>query len=98
MKPDYISENEFWDEWGVVQKSSGVLFDFSDVKTFLLHHVWTVVESGSYEDGRWYATPGFHYVNRIGYVLTTVPWEDEFRDAIYFMGSSAYNKHEGGDQ
>ncbi len=33
--------------------------------------VWTLVEG---EDDEWILTNGFHYVNRIGYVITEVPF------------------------
>ena len=35
--------------------------------------LWTVVEA----EGNWYITSGFHYVNRLGYVLTSVKPENE---------------------
>lgn len=83
MSTDHISEDEFWDDWGVVQKSSGVMFEFEDVKDQPINHVWTVVESGDDSIGNWYASPGFHIVNRMGYVMTKKSWIDSQRDAIY---------------
>ncbi|MEO7200419.1 MAG: hypothetical protein ABIY56_09415 [Dokdonella sp.] len=85
MKPGFISEDEFRADWGVVQKSSGDLFEFADVKDQPLDHGWTILESGDDEDGNWYASPGLHAVNRVGYVMTKRPWTDELRDAIYFL-------------
>ncbi len=41
---------------------------------------WTMVEG---ENGRWYAAPGFHFVNRIGYINTLHKWTDEQRDYLY---------------
>lgn len=35
--------------------------------------VWTILDC----DGRLYVSPGFHFVNRIDYVLCEVPWTDE---------------------
>lgn len=35
-------------------------------------HVWTLID----EDGRDYILNGDHAVNRVGYLLTTVPWLD----------------------
>jgi hypothetical protein len=32
--------------------------------------VWTILDA----DGKLYVAPGFHHVNRIGYVLCAVPW------------------------
>ena len=37
------------------------------------HRVWTITDC----DGRLYVAPGFHFVNRIDYVLCDVPWSDE---------------------
>ena len=85
MDTDYISTDAFWEDWGVIQKSSGDMFDFEEVKDQLVNHVWTVLEAGDGDDGNWYASPGFHVVNRMGYVMTKKPWTDELRDAIYFL-------------
>lgn len=35
--------------------------------------VWTITEC----DGKLYVVPGYHTVNRIDYVLCTVPWTDQ---------------------
>jgi len=35
--------------------------------------VWTIVDC----DGKLYVSPGFHYVNRIDYVLCGNPWTDD---------------------
>lgn len=32
MSDEYISEAAFWDDWGVIQKADGGLFDFDDIK------------------------------------------------------------------
>ena len=34
--------------------------------------VWTVIE----DDGYMYIIPGYHWINRIGYILTEVPWSN----------------------
>ena len=94
---DYISEDEFWDDWGVIQKASGIMFEFEDVKDQPLNHVWTIIEPGSDEDGHWYASPGFHIVNRMGYVMTTKPWTDELRDAIYFLDDFDHEEDDDGE-
>lgn len=85
MEETFISETEFENEWKVFMRPNGDLFDHEDIKDHHINHVWTIVESGSDEDGNWYASPGLHYVNRIGYVMTEKPWTDELRDAIYFL-------------
>lgn len=67
------------------QPADGGLFDYADVANEPLQHVWTVVEG---DDDGWYASPGFHVVNRLGYLLTTHPWTDETEDALWMEGSS----------
>jgi hypothetical protein len=84
MSNDYISEDQFWDVWRVIQKSDGELFDYEEVMKQPLQNVWTIIESGSDKNANWYAFPGFHIINKIGYVMTEKAWEDASRDAIYF--------------
>lgn len=43
-------------------------------------YCWTVVNG---EKGNLYLIPGRHFVNRFGYVLTTVPFEENQRDYKY---------------
>lgn len=81
----YISERDFEEIWGVFRHSSGNLFEFEEVRDKPLNCVWTVIESGDDTDGNWYASPGFHVVNKLGYVLTRKTWSDDTRDAIYFL-------------
>ena len=47
--------------------------------------MWTVVETGWVGDGNWYACPGFHIVNKIGYVMTKKPWDESVIQAVYFL-------------
>jgi len=85
MSDDFITEDEFWDGWGVIKRPSGDLFDYEDIKDQPLNKIWTIIESGSDENDNWYASPGFHLVNNLGYVMTEKAWEDDSRDAIYFL-------------
>ena len=80
-----ISERDFEDVWGVYVKLSGDLFQFDDVRDRPPEHVWTIVDSGNDSDGNWYAQPGFHVVNKLGYVMTRKAWSDATPDAIYFL-------------
>jgi hypothetical protein len=80
-----ISERDFEDIWGAYVKSSGDLFQFDDVRDQPPQHVWTVVDSGDDSDGNWYAQPGFHVANKLGYVMTRKPWSESTPDAIYFL-------------
>lgn len=80
-----ISEQEFDNDWQPLLKPSGDLFQFTDVCHEPAQHVWTIVDGGDDADGNWYACPGFHIVNKLGYVMTKKAWTDITRDAIYFL-------------
>lgn len=79
--PRAITQNRI----GFYLKPSGDLFQFDDVHNQPLEQVWTIVESGDDVDGNWYAEPGFHIVNKVGYVMTSKPWSESTPDAIYFL-------------
>lgn len=95
MGNELISEREFEEVWGVYVKSSGDLFWYEDVKDKELNHVWSIVESGDESDGNWYAEPGLHVVNLLGYAMTKRPWIDSTPDAIYFLDDF---EHDEGEQ
>jgi hypothetical protein len=78
-----IDEDTFRDVWGATAAPSGDLFQHAEVAQLGLHHVWTVVEG---ERDHWIASPGFHVVNRLGYVTTTKPWDDHTPDAFWIRG------------
>ncbi len=82
---DLISEREFEEVWGVYLKPSGDLFQLDDARDQSPEHVWTIVDSGDDTDDNWYAQPGFHVVNKLGYVMTRKPWSNATPDAIYFL-------------
>lgn len=48
-------------------------------------HVWTIVESGDDSNGNWYASPGYHFVIRFGYIVSERPRVDFTLDPIYFL-------------
>jgi hypothetical protein len=85
LDQDLISERDFEAVWGVYLQPSDDLFQFEDVRDHPQQHVWTVVDSGDDGDGNWYALPGFHAVNKLGYVMTRKPWSETTPDAIYFL-------------
>jgi hypothetical protein len=85
MSDEHISEDEFWEKWGVILKADGVMFEHEDVKDHPLEHVWTIVDTGAYEDENWYAMPGFHIVNKLGYIMTKRAWTADTPDAIYYL-------------
>ena len=48
--------------------------DFDFVKTQNPNHVWTLVDGDS---GDPVVIAGLHFVNRVHYIITIKPWEDE---------------------
>jgi hypothetical protein len=40
------------------------------------HFVWTLIEV----EDKLYIIPGFHYVNRLNYLITKNPWNEEFKN------------------
>ena len=78
-----ISEDEFWNDWGVITAPEADFFTLDTVQEFPLNYVWTVVDSRNNCD--WYAMPGYHIVNRTGYIVTRKPWDDPTLDAIYYI-------------
>lgn len=85
MSEKYISTDEFWDEWGVIKNADSGMFDYDDVKNQPLENVWSIVDTGAYEDENWYAMPGFHIVNKLGYIMTKRAWTADTPDAIYYL-------------
>jgi len=50
------------------------------VKRFNPNHVWTLVEG---DEGLW-ITSGYHFVNRVNYFITEIPFEGEgYLDVLY---------------
>lgn len=76
-----ISEADFDTVWGARAAPSGDLLEHADVKDLPLNTVWTVVEC---DTGDWIALPGFHVVNKVGYVVTDKPWDDDSIEAMWF--------------
>ena len=47
--------------------------EFEQVKMQDYRRVFTVIDA----EGKSYASPGFHFVNRLGYFIVEIPWTDE---------------------
>lgn len=65
----YHSINESYD--GYMLETFGE--DLNIVLDTKRHCVWTVME----EDGTRFLSNDYHIVNRIGYIITKVPWDEE---------------------
>lgn len=38
-----------------------------------INHIWTILEN----EGKYYISSGYHFVNRIGYLVTEEEWNDD---------------------
>lgn len=57
-------------------------------------HLWTIVDG---DDGSMYALSGWHYVNRVGYIITTEPWTEE-TEAVWFEGAEDEDEEDEDDE
>lgn len=64
------SPKGFCNESGLIE-TYGKEFEY--VKKQNIKNVWTVIE----EDGELYVIPGFHIVNRFGYLITEKKWKSK---------------------
>lgn len=78
-----ITRDTFDDTFQPLDAPSGEpLWSWAEVQDQELAHVWTIVTGDDNESA--YAMPGFHIVNREGYVVTARPWTDETLDAVWW--------------
>ena len=88
---DYISERDFDEVWGAHANLNGDLYFYEEVRSLPIQYVWTVSEgedldeSGFNLDSNWYASPGIHITNALGYLITERPWGDDTHDAIWYL-------------
>lgn len=66
MSVRYLTEAEFDKEF----MPHGAIYEWEQIKDVPVNRVWTVVEG---DDGLGIIN-GIHYVNRLGYDITEVPW------------------------
>lgn len=78
-KKRYLSE-----KFTIRRNPNGLMLDdqweHEDVKDLPVNQVWTVVEG---DNGKLYACPGFHLVNKLHYVVTEEPWTEEDENIDY---------------
>jgi hypothetical protein len=75
--PPGRSVSDLDDKFGIQRAVSGDLLTHADVKDLPLQRIWTIVEG---DGGSQWALPGFHVVNRLGYVSTEREWTNEDED------------------
>lgn len=88
-EPGIVTEHEFWEHYKPIPAPLGTgdggnLWNWEQAQHIPLNQVWTVVE-GDDDTESWYACPGFHIVNKIGYCITQQPWVDETKSAYYYF-------------
>lgn len=86
MEIELISEEAFWNVYRPLPApedsgNGGWIWDHADARKQPESNVWTVIEGDQTEN--LYASPGYHFVNAIGYCVTEQPWRDASREAIY---------------
>jgi hypothetical protein len=77
-----ITEAAFVRDYAPRVKPNGDLFEFEDVEQLPRNTVWTIVDDGGETDCL-FASPGFHVVNKLGYIVTAKPWADDTLDALW---------------
>jgi hypothetical protein len=82
---DYLIPEELFEEEFSPRKSpveDGDYYEFDQVKDLPENTVWTIIDDGGATDCL-YASPGFHVVNKIGYIVTQKPWDADTLDALW---------------
>lgn len=69
---NHIDTNASWD--GCMFETYGEELEF--VKAQPEKKIWTVMDS---DNGEMMVGSGFHFVNRLGYLITEEPWDDEIQ-------------------
>lgn len=88
-----IGEDDFEERYLPRTADSGDLFELDDLKRMGIEDrfVWTIVEGDS---GNLYASAGYHLVNRLGYIITEVPWTTGLEEAEWHCFESDDEREE----
>lgn len=77
----HLTEDQFFEIYKPISKKDGTLvlekYETLDVD---LHNVWTLVDG---DNGGSFAIPGYHLVNRFGYVITEERWDTDEIEAVW---------------
>lgn len=75
MPVENLNEDDFDTRFGHVDPADGDFYvETDEASTYPDNQVWTAVDGDA---GGIYLIPGYHQVNRIGYVISQRPWEHE---------------------
>ena len=70
-----LSESDWSERFSLVASPGGEpVWEHDETLATPTERVWTIISTC--EDDGLYVTPGYRYVNRLGYVVTTNPWPD----------------------
>lgn len=65
---NHLDNNSSYD--GYMFETYGEELEF--VKSYNVSHVWSIIENDEFN----IAVPGLHFVNRVGFFITEIPWTD----------------------
>jgi hypothetical protein len=94
LVPNHINPNATWgscDGPGCLFETYGEEFEF--VRQQDPAHVWTLVDG---DDGDMYVINGLHFVNRVGYLVSTLPAPEDFTVQVHIPMS--HDDDEPGDE
>jgi hypothetical protein len=81
--PAIGSEEEF-EEFEPMPSPDGETFwNYPDTTAFPSNRVWSIVEGDGTTESL-FAVPGYHIVNRLGYMVTAYPWTNEVQDYYWY--------------
>lgn len=95
----YLTQDQWDERFTVVEDAEGeTIRDEAPVnpdaaEDEVNHHLWTVVEG----DNGLYVQTGWHYVNRVGYVITEEPWDTEI-EAVWHEYSDVEDEDDEADE
>lgn len=83
--PDLIGEDAFERDYRPIKSRSGdYVWSWAQVSQQRPDDncVWSLIEG---DDGGLYASPGYHVVNVVGYIVTRRGWTDAGLDAVWYL-------------
>ncbi len=92
LRPNYLNPNASW----TYGDGPGCLFEtYGEELAFVRQQdplaIWTLIDG---DDGDMYLISGFHFVNRIGYLLSTVPVSENVTVQVH-LPMSHHDDQEG---
>jgi hypothetical protein len=91
LVPNHINPSAGW----AIGEAGGCLFEtygeeFAFVRRYDPRKVWTLVDG---DDGDMYVISGHHFVNRVGYLLSTVPIPEDVTIQVHLPMSHDEDDH-----